>query len=97
MLHQPTHTHTLPPLLLTITPPPSPSHHHSFPPLLLTITPHPLLLTITQSHKGNKRGKVSRADLEQCRLALESQTHVCETLERERDQANDDYEFAQVS
>lgn len=58
---------------------------------------HPYTNTLPQSHKGSKKGKVSRADLEQCRLALETQTHVCETLEHERDQANDDYEFAQVS
>ena len=58
---------------------------------------HPYTNVLPQSHKGSKKGKVSRADLEQCRLALETQTHVCETLEHERDQANDDYEFAQVS
>ena len=50
-----------------------------------------------QGHKGKKGGKVSRADLDQCRLMLETQTRVCETLEQERDRANDDYDFAQVT
>lgn len=51
---------------------------------------------IPESHKGKKGGKVSRADLDQCRLMLETQTRVCETLEQERDRANDDYDFAQA-
>ena len=39
---------------------------------------------------------MTRADLEQCKVALETQTRVAETLEHERDQAYDDYQFAQV-
>lgn len=39
---------------------------------------------------------MTRQELEQCKMALETQTRVCETLEHERDRANDDYEFAQV-
>ena len=39
---------------------------------------------------------MTKADLDQCKIALETQTRVAETLEHERDQAYDDYQFAQV-
>ena len=53
---------------------------------------HPIL----QNHKDSKKKKVTKADLDQCKVALETQTRVAETLEHERDQAYDDYQFAQV-
>jgi hypothetical protein len=48
------------------------------------------------NYKDNKKKKVTRADLDQCKVALETQTRVAETLEHERDQAYDDYQFAQA-
>lgn len=49
-----------------------------------------------ENHKDSKKKKVTKADLEQCKVALETQTRVAETLEHERDQAYDDYQFAQA-
>ncbi|CAI8046668.1 hypothetical protein GBAR_LOCUS25806 [Geodia barretti] len=49
-----------------------------------------------ENHKDSKKKKVTKADLDQCKTALETQTRVAETLEHERDQAYDDYQFAQA-
>lgn len=65
--------------------------HCTFAPLH---TPPPSLPS--QNHKDTKKKKVAKEDLKQCKVALETQTRVAETLEHERDQAYDDYQFAQV-